>query len=116
MPKTVTTQITAQAGAIKLVGLAGNVDITTQAGAVDGRTLTSAEVTVTTEAGAASLEFTKPPTLVQATTSMGAAELRLPGTTTYAVDVQTSIGASTIGVDQDPPPATASTFTPSSAP
>jgi hypothetical protein len=102
MPKTMSTQITAQAGAIKVDGLEGNVHITTHAGAVDGQNLTSAEVTVKTEAGAASLTFTKPPTLVQATTSMGAVEVHLPDTTAYAVDVQTSIGPSSISVDQDP--------------
>ena len=102
MPKAMTTDITAQAGAVRLDGLAGDVHVTTQAGAVDGRNLTSAQVTIRTDAGAASLDFATAPTLVQATTSLGAVELHLPGTTAYAIDVQTSLGASSINVDQDP--------------
>ena len=102
MPKAMTTDITAQAGAVRLDGLAGDVQVTTQAGAVDGHNLTSAEVTIRTDAGAASLDFATAPTLVQATTSLGAVELHLPGTTAYAVDVQTSVGASSISVEQDP--------------
>ena len=56
MPKAISAEITAQAGAVKVNGLAGNLAVTTAAGAVEGRALTSAEVTVTTEAGAASPE------------------------------------------------------------
>ena len=102
MPKAMSADITAQAGAVKVDGLAGDVHVTTQAGAVEGRALTSDQVTVKTEAGAASLEFAAAPSLIRTTTSAGAVELRVPGTTAYAVDVQTSVGASSVKVDQDP--------------
>lgn len=102
MPKAISAEITAQAGAVRVDGLAGNVHVTTEAGAVEGRALTSDEVIIKTEAGAASLEFAEAPTLVQTTTSMGAVEVRVPGTTAYAVDVQTSVGGSSVGVEQDP--------------
>jgi hypothetical protein len=102
MPKAMSAEITAQAGAVRVDGLAGDVHVTTDAGAVEGRALTSDEVIIKTEAGAASLEFAEAPTLVQTTTSMGAVEVRVPGTTAYAVDVQTSVGGSSVGVDQDP--------------
>jgi DUF4097 and DUF4098 domain-containing protein YvlB len=102
MPKAMSADITAQAGAVKVDGLAGDVHVTTQAGAVEGRSITSDEVTVKTEAGATSLEFAQAPTLVQTTTSAGAIRIAVPGTTAYAVDVKTSVGASSIGVDQDP--------------
>ncbi len=101
MPKAISAEITAQAGAVKVNGLAGDLEVTTAAGAVEGRALTSAEVAVTTEAGAASLEFTEAPTLVRATTGLGAVELRVPGTTAYDVDVQTSVGQSSVSVDTD---------------
>jgi hypothetical protein len=48
------------------------------------------------------LEFATAPDLVQARTSMGAVELRVPDTTAYAVDVRTSVGASSVGVRVDP--------------
>ena len=102
MPKAVSAEITAQAGVVKVDGLAGNLSVATQAGAVEGRSLTSPEVSVKTEAGAASLEFASAPALVQATTSAGAIELRVPDTTAYAVDVQTSVGGSSVGVRVDP--------------
>ena len=102
MPKAMSAEITAQAGAVRVDGLAGDVRVTTEAGAVEGRALTSDEVIIETEAGAASLEFAEAPTLVQTTTSMGAVEVRVPGTTAYAVDVQTSVGGSSVGVEQDP--------------
>jgi hypothetical protein len=102
MPKAMSADITAEAGTVKVDGLAGNVHVITQAGAVEGRALTSDEVIVKTEAGAASLEFAKPPALVQTTTSVGAVDLRLPGTSSYAVDVRTEVGGSTVDVDRDP--------------
>jgi len=102
MPKAMTTDINAQAGAVRLDGLAGDVHVTTRAGAVDGHNLTSANVTIRTDAGAASLDFATAPTLVQATTSFGAVEVHVPDTAAYAVDVQTSVGASSISVELDP--------------
>ena len=102
MPKAMSADITAKAGAVKINGLAGNVRVATDAGAVEGRGLTSAEVRITTDAGAASLEFVEAPTLVRTTTNVGAVELRVPGTTAYAVDIHTSIGDRTVDVDNEP--------------
>ena len=76
--------------------------VVTQAGAVQGLALASDQVSIKTEAGAASLEFAKAPTLVRTTTGVGAVELRVPGSTAYAVDVHTGAGASSVKVDQDP--------------
>ena len=78
MPKAMSADITAQAGAVKVDGLAGDVHVITQAGAVEGHALASDEVTVKTEAGATSLEFAEAPTLVRITTSVGAVESASP--------------------------------------
>ncbi|MEV6491123.1 DUF4097 family beta strand repeat-containing protein [Actinoplanes sp. NPDC051633] len=102
MPKAMSAEITADAGAVKVDGLAGNLRITTDAGAVEARRLTSAEVTVTTDAGAASVEFAAPPTLVRTTTSFGPVDVRVPDTTAYALDIDTSVGKTTVNVDEDP--------------
>ena len=102
MPKTMSAEISAQAGAVQVDGLAGNLQVTTEAGAVEGRGLTSDEVHVKTEAGGATLEFAQPPALVQTTTSLGAVDLHLPGSTSYAVDVQTEVGSNRVDVDRDP--------------
>jgi DUF4097 and DUF4098 domain-containing protein YvlB len=102
MPEAMSVDITAQAGAVKLDGLAGNLRVTTEAGAVEGRGLTSDEVIIEAEAGAATLEFVEAPTLSQITTTLGGVNLRLPGTTAYAVDIRTDVGASSVEVDRDP--------------
>ena len=102
MPKAMSADITAEAGAVKLDGVAGDVHVVTQAGAVQGLALASDQVSIKSEAGAASLEFAKAPTLVRTTTGVGAVELRVPGSTAYAVDVHTGAGASSVKVDQDP--------------
>jgi DUF4097 and DUF4098 domain-containing protein YvlB len=94
--------ITAQAGAVKLDGLAGNLRVTTEAGAVEGRGLTSDQVIIDAEAGGTTLEFVQAPTLSQITTTLGGVNLRLPGSTAYAVDVETDVGASSVDVDRDP--------------
>jgi DUF4097 and DUF4098 domain-containing protein YvlB len=102
IPAALSVDITAQAGAVKVDGVAGDIHISTQAGAVEGRTLTSDAVTVKTELGATSLEFTEAPTLISSSTSMGAVDLRVPGTTAYAVDVHTPAGTDSVSVDKDP--------------
>jgi hypothetical protein len=102
MPKAMSVDITAQAGAVKLDGLAGNLRVTTEAGAVEGRGLTSDQVIIQTEAGAADLEFVEAPTLSRTTTNLGAVKVRLPSNTAYAVDVRTEVGASSVDVDRDP--------------
>lgn len=102
VPAAMSVEITAQAGAVDVDGLAGTLHVSTQAGAVEGRALTSDEVTVRTEAGATSLEFLEAPTLIRTTTSLGAVELRVPRTEAYAVDVHTGVGGNSVRVDKDP--------------
>ncbi len=102
MPEAMSVDITAQAGAVKLGGLAGNLHVSTEAGAVEGRGLTSDEVVIDAEAGGTTLEFVEAPTLTQITATLGGVNLRLPGTTAYAVDVRTDVGASSVDVDRDP--------------
>ncbi|HYP43576.1 MAG TPA: hypothetical protein VEQ66_00070 [Propionibacteriaceae bacterium] len=102
MPEAMSVDIAAEAGAVKLDGLAGNLRVTTEAAAVEGRGLTSDQVIIQTEAGAATLEFVEAPTLVRTTTALGGINLRLPGSTAYAVDVRSQVGASAVDVDRDP--------------
>lgn len=102
LPAAARTEITAQAGAVKVIGLTGNVSISTQAGAVEGRALGGDSVTVSTQAGAATLEFAAAPSTVRASTELGAIEVRLPSGTGYAVDVQTTVGSSDVSVQRDP--------------
>jgi hypothetical protein len=102
LPATARTEVTSQAGAVRLTGLTGDVAVSTQAGAVEGRGLGGDEVRVETQAGAATLEFTEAPSAVSASTEVGAIEVRVPGDTSYAVEVQTTVGRSAISVPRDP--------------
>jgi hypothetical protein len=101
VPSATTATVTAKAGAVKMNGLTGNVTVTTDAGAVEANGLAGDEVTITTQAGAASLEFAKAPKMVKASTQVGAVEVRLPGGTAYAVDVDTNVGPSDVSVQRD---------------
>jgi DUF4097 and DUF4098 domain-containing protein YvlB len=102
VPSATTATVTAQAGAVRVTGLAGDVTVRTEAGAVEGTRLAGDRVTVTTQAGATSLAFTEAPTMVQASTSVGAVEVKVPGGTAYAVDVDTSVAAADVSVQRDP--------------
>jgi hypothetical protein len=102
LPAAARTAITSQAGAVRLTDLTGEVSVSTRAGGVEGRGLGGDEVSVETQAGAATLEFTQAPSVVNASTDVGAIEVRVPGDTSYAVDVQTTVGRSEVSVPRDP--------------
>jgi Putative adhesin len=102
LPAAARTEITSQAGAVRLTGLSGDVAVSARAGAVEGRGLGGDEVSVETQAGAARLEFAQAPSTVRASTEVGAVEVRVPGDTSYAVDVQTTVGRSDVSVQRDP--------------
>jgi hypothetical protein len=101
VPSATTATVTAKAGAVKVAGLAGDMTVTTDAGAVEATGLAGDRVTVTTQAGATSLEFAEAPTMVQTTTQLGAVEVRVPGGRAYAVEVDTTVGASDVSVQRD---------------
>jgi DUF4097 and DUF4098 domain-containing protein YvlB len=101
VPAATAVDITARAGAVSLVDLTSDVTVVTDAGAVEGKGLAGDSVSVTTKAGATSLQFTEPPASVKASTDLGAISLKLPGGTAYAVDVSTSAGGSDIQIQQD---------------
>ena len=101
VPSGTSAQVTAQAGAVKVNGLGGDVHVTTQAGAVEGTGLSGDTVVVQTEAGAMTLEFAKAPTTLQATTELGAVTIRVPGNSAYAVTARSDVGSSKVSVRQD---------------
>jgi len=101
VPSATSTDITAAAGGVTVTNLAGDITVTTQAGAIEGTGLSGDQVVVTTKAGAATLEFTEAPSMLRATTDLGAIELKVPGDQAYAVDVGTTVGASKVSVQRD---------------
>jgi hypothetical protein len=101
VPRATTATVTVEAGAVKMDGLTGNVTVTTEAGSVEATGLAGDEVTITTQAGATSLEFVEAPTVVKASTELGDVDVRLPVGTAYAVDVATGVGDSHVSVQRD---------------
>ena len=102
IPADASLQVKAEAGAVTVAGLAGSIDVTTEAGAFEGTSLSADKVNVTSQAGATSLEFADPPTTVQASTEAGTIRVRVPSGTAYAVEADTGVGASKISVQRDP--------------
>jgi len=102
VPATTSVEIKTDAGAIRLSKLSGDITVVTDAGAVEGSDLSGDKVSVTTQAGAASLHFAKPPTDVRATTELGAISVQVPRGTPYAVDASTEVGGAQVRVVQDP--------------
>lgn len=102
MPKATSAEIEAKAGAVKVNGLGGDVRVTTEAGAVEAKALTSDQVTIQTSAGAASLEFAEAPTMVKATTDLGAVSVRVPAGDSYAIAAKAKTGSTEVSVPKDP--------------
>ena len=101
VPARTALRVTTTAGAVTVRGLAGQLVVSSDAGAINGQELTADRATVSTRAGAAKLQFAEPPAQVEATSELGAIEVRLPGDRSYAVNVSTKAGGSDVSVDQD---------------
>ncbi|HEY1967134.1 MAG TPA: DUF4097 family beta strand repeat-containing protein [Pseudonocardia sp.] len=88
------------AGDITVTGFAGPVDARTSSGGVRGRQLTAKTVTAKSEAGDVELSFTQPPDQVDASSSAGDVEIKLPGGVGYDVRAHTSTGEPEVNVRQ----------------
>lgn len=93
--------IDADAGAVRLSGLSGDIDVTAQAGAVDGDRLASSHTVVRASAGRISLAFTGVPDSVEAHDSAGMVSIQVPVGTAYAVDARADAGKTEITVERD---------------
>jgi hypothetical protein len=102
VPRDATVQAQADAGAIRLAGLAGNVTAKARVGLIDGTGLAGASVSLTTDGGGISASFTAAPRTLQATAHVGAISLRLPGTASYKVSADARVGHADVGVPQSP--------------
>jgi hypothetical protein len=102
VPRDVAVQAQADAGAIRLAGLAGNVTAKARVGLIDGTGLSGASVSLTTDGGGISASFTAAPGTLQATAHVGAISLRLPGTASYKVSADARVGHADVGVRQSP--------------
>ena len=100
VPRDVTVQATAGAGAIRLTGLGGRVTAKADVGSIAATGLTGSVVSLTTDVGGISATFAATPTTVQAMTRVGGITLRVPGTVSYKVSVDAHLGKATVSIPQ----------------
>ncbi|HEY6423715.1 MAG TPA: DUF4097 family beta strand repeat-containing protein [Pseudonocardiaceae bacterium] len=102
VPRRLAIQVNNKAGATTLNGLAGQLTLTSTAGEIDATALTSSAVSAQASAGTITLEFTAPPTTVDAQAQVGSVTVWLPAGTAYAVDAGSQVGSAQVTVQQDP--------------
>ena len=100
VPRSVTVRVTAGAGAVRLAGLAGSVTAKASVGLISATGLTSASVSLTTRVGGISASFAAAPATVQASTTVGAITVRVPGTVSYKIAADARVGKTTISAPQ----------------
>ncbi|GAA5192891.1 hypothetical protein GCM10023322_53470 [Rugosimonospora acidiphila] len=102
VPAATSVNINASAGRVALTGLAGDLNITSSAGEIEGTRLTSASTTVHGEVGRVRLRYSAPPTSVTVTADAGEIDIRVPGDGSYSVDARADAGKTTVSVPRDP--------------
>jgi len=100
VPPTVTVQVTAGAGSIRLSGLAGSVTAKADVGLISATGLTSASVALTMSAGGISATFTTAPDTLRVLARVGAITVRVPGSLSYHVSANAHAGHATVSVPQ----------------
>lgn len=102
VPPEISVDAETSAGAVSAQQLAGTLSLRSQAGAVAGQGLRSAEVTAQTSAGAVDLQFAAAPNKVDAESKAGAVQVTVPRGDAYRVTADTSAGDKQVDVTQDP--------------
>jgi hypothetical protein len=100
VPRDVAVRATADAGSIRITGLAGNVTAKADVGYITGTGLAGEIVSLTTDVGGISATFTAAPATIEALTRLGAVTLRVPGSAFYKVSVRDHLGKVTVSVPQ----------------
>ncbi len=90
-------------GGVSIDGVAGDIDVDTDNGSIEGSTLASTSVVARTSNGRVRLVFDAAPTMVEADTDNGAISIRVPDDgTAFNVDAKSDNGKVDVGVRTDP--------------
>jgi hypothetical protein len=100
VPRDVVVQAQADAGAIRLAGLAGNVTAKAKVGLINATALSGDSVSLTTDGGGITASFTAAPGTLAAVAHVGAIILHLPGADAYKVSADARVGHADVGVRQ----------------
>jgi hypothetical protein len=95
VPRGVTVQAQASAGAVTLTGLAGNVTATAKIGIIYATGLSG-----TADGGGISASFTAAPATLRAVARVGTVDLHVPGSVAYKVSADAHVGHADVGVRQ----------------
>ena len=102
VPSGTAVEVNTSACAIRLTGLAGDLDVTNSAGAIEATGLSSTHVRMRNDAGKISVRYVAEPSTVDITNDAGAIDVRVPATGSYAVDAHADAGRTRVTVTQDP--------------
>lgn len=100
VPKAAAAKAELGAGELRVTGLAGDQDLTANAGGVTADGLTAGQVGARSRAGAVELTFAAAPRSVDAESTAGAVTVRVPGGP-YAVSADTTAGSTDVDVPTD---------------
>jgi hypothetical protein len=95
VPRAVAVRVTAGAGAITLTSLSGPATAQTSVGLITAVNLSSAQVSLKSDAGGIVATCSAPPLSLRASTSVGAIALTVPGSVAYKISTRTFVGTST---------------------
>jgi hypothetical protein len=98
VPRDVAVRVSAGAGAITLTSLSGPATAQTSAGLITAVNLSSAEVSLKSDAGGIIATCSAAPRSLRASTSVGAITLTVPGSVAYKISTRTFVGTSDITV------------------
>lgn len=101
MPSSTGLSLNSADSSVELLRLTGTLDVTADGGSVNGMALRSDQVTVNAHSGSVDLGFDSAPSNVEVTTSNGSLNIRLPGTSTYAIDAAAVHGSTELNVNND---------------
>jgi hypothetical protein len=100
VPRGIAVRVSNGIGEIRLSSLAGPVTATSGLGDVTAVGLTSATADFTSGSGEIDAAFTAAPMNVRATTKLGGIIIRVPGTVSYHVSIQTGLGEASVTVPE----------------
>jgi hypothetical protein len=98
VPRAVAVRVSGGAGAVTLTSLAGPATVQTSTGLITAVNLSSAAVSLKSDAGGIIATSSAPPRSLDASTKVGAIALTVPGSVAYRISTKTFVGVSTITV------------------
>ena len=98
VPRAVAVRVAGGAGEVTLTSLSGPATAQTSTGLITAINLTSAEVSLKSDAGGIIAASSAPPRSLHASTSVGPIALTVPGSVAYKISTRTFVGTSNITV------------------